>query len=141
MIRRPPRSTLMRSSAASDVYKRQVLGPLMLELKVLPEVTQAVSSVTVLFTGISSVAQFLILGKVPWDYGLLMFLFGVFSSLVGMKGLGYLVKKYNKKSLVIFAIAIIVGLSILLLVVAGVLEIAASVASGNSDKLNFKPFC
>jgi protein-L-isoaspartate(D-aspartate) O-methyltransferase len=25
MIRRPPRSTLMRSSAASDVYKRQVL--------------------------------------------------------------------------------------------------------------------
>ena len=27
MIRRPPRSTLDRSSAASDVYKRQVLGP------------------------------------------------------------------------------------------------------------------
>ena len=26
MIRRPPRSTLDRSSAASDVYKRQVLG-------------------------------------------------------------------------------------------------------------------
>ena len=27
MIRRPPRSTLDRSSAASDVYKRQVLVP------------------------------------------------------------------------------------------------------------------
>ena len=26
MIRRPPRSTLRRSSAASDVYKRQVLS-------------------------------------------------------------------------------------------------------------------
>src|SRR5678815_2086182 len=26
MIRRPPRSTLDRSSAASDVYKRQILG-------------------------------------------------------------------------------------------------------------------
>ena len=26
MIRRPPRSTLDRSSAASDVYKRQVVG-------------------------------------------------------------------------------------------------------------------
>ena len=26
MIRRPPRSTLDRSSAASDVYKRQVMG-------------------------------------------------------------------------------------------------------------------
>ena len=28
MIRRPPRSTLDRSSAASDVYKRQVVGKL-----------------------------------------------------------------------------------------------------------------
>ena len=27
MIRRPPRSTLDRSSAASDVYKRQPIGP------------------------------------------------------------------------------------------------------------------
>ena len=27
MIRRPPRSTLDRSSAASDVYKRQVVDP------------------------------------------------------------------------------------------------------------------
>ena len=27
MIRRPPRSTLDRSSAASDVYKRQEVGP------------------------------------------------------------------------------------------------------------------
>src|SRR5678816_4911378 len=28
MIRRPPRSTLDRSSAASDVYKRQIMGRL-----------------------------------------------------------------------------------------------------------------
>ena len=33
MIRRPPRSTLDRSSAASDVYKRQDLWKLTLDLK------------------------------------------------------------------------------------------------------------
>ena len=35
MIRRPPRSTLDRSSAASDVYKRQVPedGPYVIEIK------------------------------------------------------------------------------------------------------------
>ena len=32
MIRRPPRSTLDRSSAASDVYKRQMLDQLILGL-------------------------------------------------------------------------------------------------------------
>ena len=31
MIRRPPRSTQSRSSAASDVYKRQILGTLLLK--------------------------------------------------------------------------------------------------------------
>ena len=31
MIRRPPRSTLERSSAASDVYKRQGLAPVIIE--------------------------------------------------------------------------------------------------------------
>ena len=32
MIRRPPRSTLDRSSAASDVYKRQAVGGSILKL-------------------------------------------------------------------------------------------------------------
>src|SRR5450756_1507296 len=36
MIRRPPRSTQSRSSAASDVYKRQVLNPYAPSLSVLP---------------------------------------------------------------------------------------------------------
>ena len=36
MIRRPPRSTLDRSSAASDVYKRQVLDRNLEELSIAP---------------------------------------------------------------------------------------------------------
>nr|WP_159314399.1 BrnA antitoxin family protein [Klebsiella pneumoniae] len=38
MIRRPPRSTLDRSSAASDVYKRQVPDD-QLDLSDIPEIT------------------------------------------------------------------------------------------------------
>eukprot|EP00658_Telonema_sp_P-2_P031579 TRINITY_DN235_c0_g2_i3.p1 TRINITY_DN235_c0_g2~~TRINITY_DN235_c0_g2_i3.p1 ORF type:complete len:147 (+),score=25.31 TRINITY_DN235_c0_g2_i3:115-555(+) len=36
MIRRPPRSTLSSSSAASDVYKRQPLYPLVFDVEVRP---------------------------------------------------------------------------------------------------------
>src|SRR5680860_1784409 len=36
MIRRPPRSTQSRSSAASDVYKRQAGGPLLFPHATLP---------------------------------------------------------------------------------------------------------
>ena len=43
MIRRPPRSTLDRSSAASDVYKRQVFANIILadEINRTPPKTQA----------------------------------------------------------------------------------------------------
>ena len=43
MIRRPPRSTLDRSSAASDVYKRQEqhdVGDLLVELRVLDDLVE-----------------------------------------------------------------------------------------------------
>ena len=41
MIRRPPRSTLDRSSAASDVYKRQVLDEITLPAAAFKGLTKA----------------------------------------------------------------------------------------------------
>ena len=43
MIRRPPRSTLDRSSAASDVYKRQILIPALVAGVILGMVQAATS--------------------------------------------------------------------------------------------------
>ena len=53
MIRRPPRSTLSSSSASSDVYKRQVLEPLLL---VIDTAFQDSVSCNGLFDGSASVA-------------------------------------------------------------------------------------
>ena len=44
MIRRPPRSTLDRSSAASDVYKRQVRGVVPVEPGVIAEVDEELTA-------------------------------------------------------------------------------------------------
>src|SRR5664279_2129332 len=52
MIRRPPRSTLSSSSAASDVYKRQ-LYPLMIAFNSVPKV--AIVPVLVIWFGIGAV--------------------------------------------------------------------------------------
>src|SRR5678815_4992571 len=46
MIRRPPRSTLDRSSAASDVYKRQVFGEGIAEAMGIPYSSTALRRVT-----------------------------------------------------------------------------------------------
>ena len=52
MIRRPPRSTLDRSSAASDVYKRQVLRILFEIRKIIIDVTASVEDFPALQVGI-----------------------------------------------------------------------------------------
>ena len=51
MIRRPPRSTQSRSSAASDVYKRQGLTMAAKELEVLLKVTNYTTAMEILFEG------------------------------------------------------------------------------------------
>src|SRR5450756_2836604 len=53
MIRRPPRSTQSRSSAASDVYKRQVLATVRRGLALSPEMTRG-GVVTVLLAVVAA---------------------------------------------------------------------------------------
>ena len=63
MIRRPPRSTQSRSSAASDVYKRQGLGVALEKMKV-PE------NITVICIGKSTYARLgIIVNTTPAEAG------------------------------------------------------------------------
>src|SRR5664280_913302 len=82
MIRRPPRSTLSSSSAASDVYKRQVLGQVtprdhieeggrFLPLVGLPVLPAAIDRDTQRGGGlpVAGVADLRIAGQIPHDGG------------------------------------------------------------------------
>ena len=63
MIRRPPRSTLLSSSAASDVYKRQLCLSLSLSVSLSVSV-----SVSVCLSLCLSVSLSLSLSLGPWKY-------------------------------------------------------------------------
>ena len=63
MIRRPPRSTLDRSSAASDVYKRQVYTPSVIKLELKGSTTVDISNAYFDNNGFGSNGSILI----PWS--------------------------------------------------------------------------
>lgn len=65
----------------------------------------------------SSSIQYITLGKLPWDYGTALFLLGVCASFAGQTTLNWLVKRYNKKSYIIFVIAFVIGTSAIMLAV------------------------
>ena len=92
MIRRPPRSTRKESSAASDVYKRQIYGGflqagvgivIMLLLTQLNRInllrTNSIKAFSVFVYSIAAVSIFALDGKILWMVGLWM----VLGSIVG----------------------------------------------------------
>ena len=67
MIRRPPRSTLDRSSAASDVYKRQGLFLLGIEYAIILGITGALLNVIPYIGGVVAIALPMIIAFVTKD--------------------------------------------------------------------------
>jgi len=100
-----------------------VKGPLMLELGVHPLVASASVAVMIFFTSIAATTSFMAFGTLKWDYGCLLFILGLVCTAVGQMGVGYLVKKYKRVSLISLSIASVVALSTLLMALHGVISL------------------
>merc|ERR1711972_766087 len=95
-------------------------SPLLIELGVIPTVAAATSAMAVL--------QFLLLGFLRVDYTLFFMFVGIVGTFVGQTGVNFAVKKYGRVSLVIFAVAIIMGLAIVLMSINGVISLVDGVS-------------
>jgi uncharacterized membrane protein YfcA len=116
-----------------------ILSPMMLEMQVLPEIVAATSTYMILFTSLSAVVQFAVLGRIIWDYAGVYCVIGFISAIVGQSVLSYIVKKYNKTSIIIFCIVAVIGCSVILLGVTGIMRFADQVSHG--AYLGFNPYC
>eukprot|EP00817_Percolomonadidae_sp_ATCC50343_P001810 CAMPEP_0117430034 /NCGR_PEP_ID=MMETSP0758-20121206/9553_1 /TAXON_ID=63605 /ORGANISM="Percolomonas cosmopolitus, Strain AE-1 (ATCC 50343)" /LENGTH=261 /DNA_ID=CAMNT_0005217609 /DNA_START=774 /DNA_END=1556 /DNA_ORIENTATION=- len=68
-----------------------IVGPLLLELGVLPEVSMATSAFMIFFTSSATMVQYLLLGTVPLYYSLWFVVFGMASAVLGRIVLGFVV--------------------------------------------------
>ena len=71
-----------------------VLGPLMLELSMLPEVSAATTSTMVLLTSSSAASVFLLGGVAPADYALALGAITMLGGVAGRSGVAFLVRRY-----------------------------------------------
>lgn len=98
-----------------------VKGPLLLEMGVLPQVAAATSALMILFTSSATTIQYIVLGTLPLDFALWYGVVGCCGGFVGQIGVAYVIRKYRKTALVIFLIAIMIGLSGSVMGTAGIL--------------------
>ncbi|KAL3673704.1 hypothetical protein V7S43_001401 [Phytophthora oleae] len=101
-----------------------VKGPLLIEMGLLPQVSSATSSSMILFTSSATTIQFIILGTLSVDHALWHGAVGFVAGLIGQLGMSYLIKKYRKAALVIFLVAIFIGVSGLVMGVLGAYRIS-----------------
>ncbi|OQS04047.1 hypothetical protein THRCLA_03676 [Thraustotheca clavata] len=94
-----------------------VKGPVMLENGILPVVQTSSASFMILFTSSATTLQFAIAGMFPgqkqYDYVFWYILVGFCGGLFGQKVVGFLLKKYNRTSFLVYILAFTIGLSAL----------------------------
>lgn len=111
-----------------------VKGPLMLQMEVHPLVASATVAVMIFFTSIAATSSYIAFGILIWDYGWFLFILGLGATLVGQYGVGWLVKKYNRVSLVSLSIGAVVSISTVLMAMQSIYSILISPTAAENEK-------
>lgn len=116
-----------------------LINPLLLEMGVAPDCTAATSSLMILFTSISAVAQYGIIGRIQWDYAAFLFILGLLGSIVGQHALGVIVKKYKSQSYILLAMLLIIVPGGILLTITALTDLVSAIKAGSG--VGFKQLC
>ncbi|KAF4044218.1 Sulfite exporter TauE/SafE [Phytophthora infestans] len=120
-----------------------VKGPIMLEMGILPPVQSATANFMILFTSSSTTLQFAINGQFPgqlqYDYMAWFALMGCIGGFCGQKVVAYLVKKYRRESIMVYLLAVTIGLSALAMGIIGLKSTLRDIEKG--VHLGFNGIC
>ena len=118
-----------------------VLGPLFLEMGMLPGVSAATAAFMILFTSSATTLQFVLLGMLRLDYSLWYGAVGMCGTIVGQKLAGYFIKKYKRQSLIIFLLGGVIALSAAVMGAVGAAEVWADYQAADWEAFQFSPLC
>lgn len=96
------------------------------------QVSAATTSYMTLFSAAASFTQFVILERVPLDYGIAFFILGCIASSLGQFLLFRYVQRTGKMSIVAFVLGSVIGIAVIMLVVSGGLQLKDDHDQGRS---------
>ena len=127
------------AAGALGIAAGTILGPILLEMGLLPLVGTASSGFMVIFTSSSTTFQFLVMGQLQVDYALFFCLIGFVGGAIGNTAVGYLVKKYKKTWFVVALLSAVLALSTFLMGYAGYERAMVGLAHGKNQGI--RPLC
>lgn len=97
----------------------------MLALGVHPATAAASTAVMIFFTAFVAATSFIVFGLLIVDYAVLLALVGFVSTLAGQVGLGYLMRRSERNSYIVFSIGGVVFLSAILMTAQSMVSMAS----------------
>jgi uncharacterized membrane protein YfcA len=118
-----------------------VMGPVLLELGLLPEVGQATTALFVLLSSSLGTAQFVLLGK-EMPYFVLWYAFWVaVSTIAGQLLSDWIVRAYNHTSFIVFAVSGVVFFSAVMMMWVGTADVMDNWSSGAHMGVDLMAVC
>lgn len=118
-----------------------IMSPLLLELGLAPEASQATSALFVLLSSSLATIQFVVLGKTMPQYVLWFSIWTVLATFAGQTIVDYLLRRYRRSSPIVLSIAAITGLSLLLMGSVGLVDVVNDLRRGADMRFHPRNLC
>jgi len=111
-----------------------LITPIMMQVGMIPEVVVATSSITTFFSSIISTINYILVGKLLINYGLLYSFISALGSILGLKLSNIILSRFKRQSIIIFIVSLILFTSIILLV-------TNAITNNDLSEFKFNNFC
>jgi len=116
-----------------------IMGPKLLELGCLPQVQSATTATTLFVMSTSTAISFWIQGTAALDYSLWLAFATALGAVVGKAMVGWLVKRLQRPSVIMFLLGGIIFLSVVVMAITGFIDVVDDVVQGND--MGFRDPC
>lgn len=93
-----------------------LITPIMIQVGMIPEVVIATGSITTFFSSLISTLNYLLVGRLNLNYGILLSIMSMLGSLVGLKLSDLILNRLKRQSILIFIVSLILLISGVMLV-------------------------
>ena len=104
-----------------------------------PQVVAATSATMVLISSAAATLNFWVMDLLLVDYALWAATFGFIGTLLGSTGVSYLVKKYQRASIIVIFITVLIAAATILLLIVGTEQVLEDLRTGKH--MHFHAFC
>jgi len=107
-----------------------IMGPLLLELGMAAEASQATTAAFVFLSSSLATIQFVVMGKAMPEYALWFTSWVLVATFVGQTAVDYMLRKWKRSSVIVLSIAAIIAGSLVMMTAIGATDIYTDLARG-----------